>query len=224
MELSAKSPLSGGPTAHPTPVIKTIVARKTGIFFFETMWQIIMKPPRFVPACAKPWMARPTIRMWDVDDVAQTVDPESDGQPHSTRGPAQTRRKVRTDDIYKNAGAVGEFQWKQHIHPSKDRQKCEPGKIVRGLVPRRLAKTVKLGCDLGDRSHQQLLVQFSEECADHQCDSHEDQPTPCDPLATAGEERLHEHTHASDVSPDVGSDSWFPRWWWVIRIAMVVHA
>lgn len=224
MELSAKSPLSGGPTAHPTPVIKTIVAKKSGIFFFETTWQIIMNPPRLVPACAKPWMARPTIRTWDVDDVAQTADPESDCQPNSTcDNPADTMKQTRTNDVNKNAGAVGDLQWKQRVHPSKDRQEGEPGKIMRGLVPRRLAKTVELGCDLGDCSHQQLLVQFPEECADHQCDGHENQPAPCDLLATAGEECLQENTHTLDASPDVGSDSWFPRWWWVVRIEVVVH-
>lgn len=192
MELSAKIPLIGGPTAHPTPVIKTIVARKSGIFFFETTWQIIMNPPRFVPACAKPWMARPTIRTWDVDDVAQTADPESDGQLKSTCSPNETRKQTRTDDIDKNAGAVDELQWKQRVHPSKDGQKCEPGKIIRGLVPRRLAKTVELGCDFGDCCNQQLLVQLSEECADHQCHGHKNQPTPRDFLTTAGEECLEE--------------------------------
>lgn len=50
MELSAKIPPSGGPAADATPVIRMMVARNTGIFFFETTWQIMTNPPRFVPA------------------------------------------------------------------------------------------------------------------------------------------------------------------------------
>lgn len=63
---------------------------------------------------------------------------------------------------------------------------------MRGLVPSCLLEAVELGCDLGDRGHQQLPVQFSEERADHQCDSHEEQPTARDLLTTAGELSLQE--------------------------------
>lgn len=80
MELSANTPPRGGPAADATPVIKMMVARKSGIFFFETTWQIIINPPRFVPACDTPWIARPIIRTWEVDDVAQTAEPGMDSQ------------------------------------------------------------------------------------------------------------------------------------------------
>lgn len=94
---------------------------------------------------------------------------------------------MRTDDKHKNVGAVSDLQREERIYSAKDRQKCEPGEIVRGLVPRRLLETVELGRDLGDCGHQQLPVQFSEERADHQCDSHEEQPTTRDLLAAASE-------------------------------------
>lgn len=59
---------------------------------------------------------------------------------------------------------------------------------MRGLVPRRLVETAKLGRDLGDRADQQLSVQLTEERTDHQRDGHGKQPTPRDPLAAAGEQ------------------------------------
>lgn len=92
MELSANIPPRGGPTADATPVIKMMLARNSGIFFFETTWQTMMKPPRLVPACDTPCMARPTIKMWEVDEVAQTMDPTSDGQRNPIGGPAEARK------------------------------------------------------------------------------------------------------------------------------------
>lgn len=50
MELSAKTPPRGGPAADAMPVIRMMEARKTGIFLVETTWQIIINPPKFVPA------------------------------------------------------------------------------------------------------------------------------------------------------------------------------
>jgi hypothetical protein len=50
MELSAKAPPRGGPAADAIPAIRTMEARNTGIFLVETTWQIIMNPPRTVPA------------------------------------------------------------------------------------------------------------------------------------------------------------------------------
>lgn len=150
------------------------------------------KPPKFVPARDTPWMARPTIRMREVDDIAQTRDPESDDQQSPTGGPAAARKQIRTNDKHKNVGAVSDLQREERIHSPKNRQECEPGEIMRGLVPRRLLEAVELGCDLGQCSHQQLPVYFCEERVDHQCYSHEEQPTPRDLLATAGELRLQE--------------------------------
>lgn len=122
------------------------------------------------------------------------------------------RMQIHTDDGEKNADAVGDLQREERIHPPKDRQECEPGEVVRSLVPRGLVETVELSCDPGYRGHQQRSVQLSEECADHQRDRHEQQPTPCDLLATAGELSLQEQAHAFGAFPGTGSGS-LSAWW-----------
>lgn len=69
-------------------------------------------------------MARPTIRMWEVVDVAQTAEP---GSPPSEKFHAEAKEQIPTGDKYKNADAVGGLQREQRIDSPKDGQECEPG-------------------------------------------------------------------------------------------------